>query len=87
MFSIAKIIFFIIQSAKKYNNKKIIIPAKKFEPATSWSPSLYSTAAPLTLRHYTPLGMIPLVCGGDRHFQSFFSAKGRRVRTKEKIRV
>jgi len=23
----------------------------------------------LTLRHYTPLSMIPLVCGGNRHFQ------------------
>ena len=65
MFSIAKIIFFITQSANKYNNKKKIIPAKRFEPATSWSPSFYSTTAPLTLRHYTPLTMIPLVSGGD----------------------
>jgi hypothetical protein len=79
--------FFIIQSAKKYNNKKVIIPTKRFEPATSWSLSLYSTAAPLTLPHYTPLGMIPLVSSGDRHFQSFFSAKGGRVKKKEKIRV
>jgi hypothetical protein len=68
MFSVAKIIFFIIQSAKKFNNNKKI-QAKRFEPVTSWSPSLYSTAALLTLRHYTPLGMIPLVWGGDRHFQ------------------
>jgi len=45
------------------------ISAKRFEPATSWSLSFYSSAAPLTLRHYTPLGMIPLVCGGDRRFQ------------------
>ena len=67
MFSIAKIIFSTIQSAKNIIIKKI--PAKRFEPATSWSPSLYSTAAPSTLRHYSPLGMIPLVCGGDRHFQ------------------
>jgi len=85
MFSIAKIIFFIIQSAKKINKKKI--QAKRFKPATSWTPSFYSTAAPLTLRHYTLLGMIPLVCNGDRHFQYFFLVKGGRVRTKEKIRI
>jgi hypothetical protein len=80
MFSIAKI-FFYYTECKKYNNNNNVnnnnnnnnkILAKRFEPATSWSPSLYSTAAPLTLRHYTPLGMIPLVCGGDRHFQYFF---------------
>jgi len=41
----------------------------------------------LTLRHYTLLGMIPLVCNGDRHFQYFFLVKGGRVRTKEKIRI
>ena len=64
-----KNIFFIIQSAKKFNNNNKKIQAKRFEPATSWSPSFYSTAAPLTLGHYTPLGMIPLVCGGDRYFQ------------------
>jgi hypothetical protein len=87
MFSIAKIFFFIIQGTKSIIIKEIIIPAKIFEPATSWSPSLYSTAAPLKLRHYTPLGMIQLVSGGDPHFQSFFSEKGVRVRTKEKIRV
>jgi len=66
MFSIAKIFFFHYTECKKYNKKN---PPKRFEPATSWLPSLYSTAAPLMLRHYTPLGMIPLVCGGDRHFQ------------------
>ena len=60
-----------MQKKKIYKVIKII-PAKRFEPATPWSPSLYSTAAPLTLRHYTPLGVIPVVCGGDRHFQSFF---------------
>jgi len=53
MFSIAKI-FFYYTECKKYNNKKI--PAKIFEPATSRSPSFYSTAAPATLhaaRHDT----------------------------------
>jgi hypothetical protein len=46
------------------NNKKF--QTKSFEPATSWSPSFYSTAAPLTLGHYSPLGMMPLVGGGHR---------------------
>jgi len=67
MFPVAKIFFY-------YRVQNIIIiiiklPAKRFEPATSWSPSLYSTAAPSTLGHYTTLGMIPLVCGGNRNFQ------------------
>jgi hypothetical protein len=69
MFSIAKMILFITQSSQKYNSNNKKISAKRFEAATSWSSSLYSTTAPLTLRQYTPLGMIPLVCGGDRHFQ------------------
>jgi hypothetical protein len=87
MFSVAKIFFFSLYRVQKNNNNKKI-QAKRFEPATSWSPSFYSTAASLTLGHYMPLGMIPLVCGGDRHFQYFFfSAKGGRVRTKETIRV
>jgi len=83
IFSIAKIIFFIIQSAK---NIIIIkkIPAKRFESATLWSPSLYSTAAPWTLRHYMPLGMIPLVCGSDRHFKYSFQRKAGTLGQKKK---
>jgi len=54
--------FFHYTECKKNMIKKI--PAKRFEPATSWSPSFYSTSAPLTFRHYTPLGTIP---------QSFFT--------------
>jgi hypothetical protein len=83
-FLLQKYFFFIIQSAKKYNNNnnnKKILP-KRFKPATSWSLSFYSTAALLTLCHYSPLSMIPLVWGSDRHFQ-YFSAKGRCVRTKK----
>jgi len=68
MFSVAKIFFFSLYRVQKNNNNKKF-QAKRFEPATSWSPSFYSTAAPLTLGHYMPLGMIALVCGGDRHFQ------------------
>jgi hypothetical protein len=71
MFSIEEIIFVITQSAKKNNN--INNNNKSGQKIRTGdivvAVFVYSTATPLTLRHYTPLGMIPLVCGGDRHFQ------------------
>jgi hypothetical protein len=80
-FLFQKYFFVVIQGAK--NIIQIKISAKRFEPPTSWSPSFYSTAAPLTLRHFTLLVIIQIVCGGHFRF-IFFSAKGGRVRTKEK---
>jgi hypothetical protein len=86
MFSIAKMIFFIIQSAKKNNNKKnsdqkirtggivvaVFVLYRCAIDASTLHAALHDTAR---LRRRPTFSII------------FFPVKGGRVRTKEKIRV
>jgi NADH:ubiquinone oxidoreductase subunit B-like Fe-S oxidoreductase len=84
MFSIAKIFFFIMQSAKKYNNKK---SGQKIRTADIVVAVflLYCCAVDASTLHAarhdtTRLWQRPT-------FSIIFLAKGGRVRTKERIRV